>query len=332
MGEAPVITYHYSNAPGMIVLRWEHSFEDVSEFIALRHQPPYGERDLVEVFRVNSPTDQFPDSNLDPSTTYHHCVGAVYEGSIEWSDWVTTTTRPPEEQGGSGSTQPSTPPPRPLSTPVLTARATGTRNILLEWDYDHADRLTSMALYRDEVFLFDGAIPGNFTSTKLDSVPRFNTEYTYKLCFSNPDEQNKWGEPVGAKPLPVAPTAPADVSVFRNPASSESSSSGAFLLRPRHTMTISWRNTDVPGEFITVEGLDTFPGEEALGGLLSTGPQQRWIEAARVSAKNDPTSLTIDIPLSVISSTTRLTTFRVCAVVPELGDSGKACSAAVTLQ
>ena len=96
-------------------------------------------------------------------------------------------------------------------------------------------------------------------------------------------------------------------------------------------MTISWRNTDLPGQFITVEALDTVPGDAMSGGLLYAGPQERWIEAARVSAKNDPTSLTIDIPLSVIS-TTQLTTFRVCAVVPDLGDSGKACSVAVTLQ
>lgn len=331
MGEAPVITYHFSNSPGMIVLGWEHSFEDVIGFVVFHQQPPSDE--MVLRASLNSPTDLWPDSNLDPSTTYNHCVCAVYEGNIwECSDWVTTTTMHPESQRDSGSTQPSTPPPPPLSTPVLTARATGTRNILLEWDYDHADRLTSMALYRDDQFIFDGAIPRNFTSTKLDPVPRFNTEYTYKLCFSNPDERNKCSEPVLAKPVPVAPTAPADVSVFRNLPSSGSSTNDAIFVRPRQTMTISWRNTDVPGEFITVEGLDTFPGEEARGGLLSTGPQQRWIEHTRVSAKNDPTSLTIDIPLSVISSTTRLTTFRVCAVVPELGDGGKACSAAVTLQ
>ena len=330
MGEAPVINYHDSNSPGMIVLRWEHSFEDVSGFVVLRQEPPYSDDDIYLVLSVNSPTDQFADSNLEPSTTYNHRVCAVYEDGWECSDWVPTTTRPSESQGP-GSTQPSTPPPPPLSTPVLTARATGTRNILLEWDYDHADRLTSMALYRDQVFIFDGAIPGNFTSTHLDPTPRFNTEYTYKLCFTNPDEK-KWSEPVLAKPMPAAPTAPADVSVFRNLPSSQSSINDAIFVVPRKTMTISWRNTDVPGEFITVEGLDTFPGEEARGGLLSTGPQQRWIEHARVSARNDPTSLTIDIPLSVISSTTRLTTFRVCTVVPELGDGGKACSVAVTLQ
>jgi hypothetical protein len=328
MGDAPEITLHFSNAPGWIVLRWVHSFEDVYGFIVERLEPS---GDTREVLNVNSPTDEFVDKFLDPSTTYSHRVCAVYDYGLEWSDWVPTTTMAPEQQTGSGSTQPSAPPPPPLSTPVLTARATGTRNIHLEWDYDYADRLTSMAVYRDNDFIFDGAIPGNFTRTCGDSTPRFNTEYTYKLCFSNPDEQNKCSEPVIAKGLPVAPTAPADVSVFRNPAGSASSPSGAFQLRPRHTMTISWRNTDVPGQFITVEALDTFPGDPLGGGLLYAGPQERWIETARVSAKNDPTSLTIDIPLSVIS-TTRLTTFRVCAVVPELGEAGKACSGAVTLQ
>lgn len=328
MGEAPVINYHYSNAPGMIVLRWEHSFEDVAGFVVER-QEPTGQ--IIQVLTVNSPTDQWADSFLQPSTTYNHRVCALYEYGFECSEWVSTTTRPRETHGGSGSTQPSTPPPPPLSTPVLTARGVGTKNVACEWDYQYADRLTSMALYRDDELIFDGAIPGNFTSTHADLTPRFNTAYTYKLCFSNPDEQNKCSEPVVAKPLPVAPTAPADVSVLRNPVSSESSSHGAFRLRPRHTMTISWRNTDIPGEFITVEALDTFPGDAMDGGLLYAGPQERWIEVARVSAKSDPTSQTIDIPRAVISTTQQLTTFRVCAVVPELGDGGKACSAAVTL-
>jgi hypothetical protein len=328
MGDAPEITVHFSNAPGWIVLGWVHSFEDVYGFIVERMEPSGV---INEVLNVNSPTDAFVDKLLEPATTYNHRVCAVYDYGLEWSDWVPTTTMAPQEQSGSGSNQPSAPPPPPLSTPVLTARATGTRNILLEWDYDYADRLTSMALYRDDVFIFDGAIPGNFTSSRPDLTPRANTEYTYKLCFSNPDEQDKCSEPVIAKGLPVAPTAPVDVSVYRNPASSQSSSSGAFMLRPRHTMTISWRNTDVPGQFITVESLDTFPGEALSGGLLYAGPQERWIEATRVIAKNDPTSLTIDIPLSVIA-TTQLTKFRVCAVVPELGDAGKACSVPVTLQ
>ena len=329
MGDAPVITDHFSNAPGLISLRWAHSFEDVIGFVVQRQGPPYGDADIIAVLTVNSPTDQFADSFLQPSTTYNHRVCAVYEDGWECSDWVSTTTRPPEAQGATQPSTPPPPPPPPLSTPVLTLRSVGTKTAVLEWNYDYADRLTSMALYRDDQFIFDGAIPGNFTSSHLDVMPRFNTEYTYKLCFSNPDEQNKCSEPVKAKGLPVPPTAPADVSVFRNPVSS-GSGPGGLLLAPRHTMTISWRNTDVPGQFITVEALDTFPGDALSGGLLYAGPQERWIEATRVSAKNDPTSRTIDIPLSVIS-TTRLTTFRVCAVVPELGDAGKACSGKVTL-
>ncbi len=262
MGEAPVINAHFPNSPGWITIQWEHSFEDVYGFVVERWEPPYGNDNIREVLIVNSPTDQFTDKLLQPSTMYHHRVYAVYESGREYSDWVSTTTMASEAQSGSGSTQPSTPPPPPLSTPVLTARATATRYMLLEWDYGFADRLTSMALYRDDQFIFDGAIEGNFTRTHGDLLPRPNTEYTYKLCFSNPDEQNKCSEPVVAKGQPVAPTAPADVSVYRNLASSESSRSGALFLRPRHTMTISWRNTDLPGQFITVEALDTFPGGE----------------------------------------------------------------------
>lgn len=330
MGDAPVINAHFPNSPGMITLRWEHDFEDVYSFLVQRQGPPYGEDDIRTVLTVNSPTDQFTDSDLQAATSYNHRVCARYEYGWECSEWVMTTTMAPESQSGSGATEPPPPPP-PLSTPVLRARGSGIKNVALEWDYSYADNLTRMDLYRDDEFIFNGAIEGNFTSTHGDITPRFNTEYTYKLCFSNPQEQNKCSEPVVAKPDPVAPTAPADVSVFRNIAS-ESAQGGRFYVRPRHTMTISWRNTDIPGQFIIVEALDRFPGDAISRGMLYAGPQERWTEVARVVAKNDPTSLTIDIPLSVISTTTQLTTFRVCAVVPELGDGGKACSAAVTLQ
>jgi hypothetical protein len=103
-------------------------------------------------------------------------------------------------------------------------------------------------------------------------------------------------------------------------------------LRPKSVIDLTWRNTDVPGQFITVEGLDThIPGDIIADGAIRTGPQQRWIESRRVSAKDDPTSLSMDRPRSLISSDTGLTTYRVCAVVPKLGDGGKVCSQPVSL-
>jgi hypothetical protein len=204
----------FSNAPGWITVVWEHSGDDVYGFVVERQSAPYDQSSIVGVAILSSPTRQFTDMNLQANTAYNHRVCAVYDTYRTCSDWVTTTTFPPQ-QSRKPSSPPAPPPPPPLSTPVLKATATATKNINCQWDYSYADRLTSMALYRDDQFIFDGAIPGGFVSGHIDIVPRFNTEYTYKLCFSNPDEKDKCSEPVTVIGNAIPPTAPADVQITK---------------------------------------------------------------------------------------------------------------------
>jgi hypothetical protein len=332
-GEAPRVVTS-PNAPGWITIIWEHSGKDVYWFVVERQGPPYTESAILLVATLNDPTRQFTDMNLQASTAYNHRVCAVYEFHRTCSQWAhASTLAPPQSSSGSGSGKsPPPPPPPPLSTPVLKATSNSGKVIYLEWDYSYADRLTSMALYRNDQFIFEGAIPGNFTRSHGDVVPRFNTEYTYKLCFSNPDEKDKCSDPVTATGAPVPPTAPADVRVAVMNHPGGAALGGAVRLRPKSVIDVTWRNTDVPGQFVTVEGLDThILGDVIAGGAIRTGPQQRWIESSRVSAKDDPTSLSMDRPRSLISSDTGLTTYRVCAVVPKLGDAGKVCSQPVSL-
>ncbi|MGE0827555.1 MAG: hypothetical protein AB7G75_35200 [Candidatus Binatia bacterium] len=330
--EAP-LARTFPNAPGWITVIWEHSGKGVYGFVVERQGPPYTEEAILAVATLNDPTREFTDMNLQASTTYNHRVCAVYDYHRTCSQWARASTlAPPPSSSKAGGGKPPPPSAPPLSTPVLKATPNSGKVIYLEWDYSYADRLTSMALYRDGQFIFDGAIPGNFTRSHGDVVLRFNTEYTYKLCFSNPDEKDKCSEPVTAMGAPVPPTAPADVRVATAKRSGSVALGGAVRLRPKSVIDVTWRNTDVPGQFLTVEGLDThIPGDIVAGGVLRTAPQQRWIEARRVSAQDDPTSLSMDLPRSLISSDTGLTTYRVCAVVPTLGDGGKVCSSPVSL-
>ena len=190
-----------------------------------------------------------------------------------------------------------------------------------------------MALYRDDQFIFDGAIAGGFVSQHRDVAPRFNTEYTYKICFSNPDEKDKCSDPVTVMGTPVAPSAPADLSVVRIPVGGDSVRGGLMRLRAKPAVSVTWRNTDVPGKFITLEALDTnVPGDTALGGAVRMAPREQWIESTRVSAKNDPTSLNTSVPTSLISGEIHLNTYRICALVPEWGDNGKVCSQPFSVQ
>ena len=331
VGEAPRVGTS-PNAPGWITVIWEHSGKGVYWFVVERQGPPYTESAILLVATLNDPTREFTDMNLQASTAYNHRVCAVYEFHRTCSQWARVSTLPPPpSSSGSGGGKPPPPPP-PLSTPVLKATSNSGKVIYLEWDYSYADRLTSMALYRDGQFIFEGAIPGNFTRSHGDVVPRFNTEYTYKLCFSNPDEKDKCSDPVTEMGAPVPPTAPADVRVAAVKPPGGTALGGAVRLRPKSVINLTWRNTDVPGQFVTVEGLDThIPGDIIAGGAIRTGSQQRWIESRRVSAKDDPTSISMDLPRSLISSDAGLTIYRVCAVVPKLGDGGKVCSQPVSL-
>lgn len=348
--EAPSVR-SFPNAPGWITVVWEHSEKDIYGFVVERQGPPYEQKDIVGVAVLNSPTRQFTDMFLNAATAYNHRVCAVYDDHRTCSDWVRTSTLPPPSPGGSGggASSPPTQPKYELRTPVLTATSNHPLMITLHWGSDSVDNYTlgNVQLYRDGQITFDAKKYGGFTAAYTDNgkmidsgnatgqALRPNTEYTYKVCFigfGDAEGQTKCSNEITAMGNPLAPSAPIDVRVAALPLSGRAARGGAVMLRPKPKVSVTWRNTDVPGQFITIEALDTLaPGDIIAGGAIQTAPGQRWIEATRVNAKDDPTALTIDRPVSLITTNAGLTTYRVCAVVPKLGDAGKACSQPVSL-
>lgn len=343
--EAPSVR-SFPNAPGWITVLWEHSGNDVYSYVVERQGPPYEENKIVGVAVLNNPTRQFTDMNLNAATAYNHRVCAVYDDHRTCSEWVRTSTLPaPPSSSSPGRSSPPARPRHELRTPVLTATSNHPLMVTLHWGSDSTDNHTlgNVQLYRDGQITFDGEKYGGFTSEYTDNgkmieggnatgqALRPNTEYTYKVCFigfGDADGQTKCSSEITAMGKPLAPTAPVDVSVAALPLHSRSGGGGSMMLRPRPKVSVTWRNTDVPGQLIIIEALDNLvPGESMGGGAIQGAPQQRWIEATRLSARDNPTTVTINRPVSLITTSTGLTTYRVCAVVPQLGDAGKACSA-----
>ena len=346
--EAPSVR-SFPNAPGWITVLWEHSGTDVYGFVVERQSPPYEQNNIVAVAVLNNPTRQFTDMRLNAATAYNHRVCAVYVDHRTCSDWVRTSTLPPPSSGGSsgGSSAPERPR-HELRAPELSATSNHPTTITLHWGSDSVDHHTlgNIQLYRDGQITFDAKKYGGYAANYSDNGKmiesgnatgqplRPNTQYVYRVCFigfGDADGQTKCSNEITAMGNPTAPSAPINVAVAVLPMHSRSSRNG-LMLRPKPKVSVTWRNTDVPGQFITIEALDTLaPGDSAPGGAFRTGPQRRWIEAARVNAKDDPTTLNIERPVSLITTNTGLTTYRVCAVVPQLGDAGKVCSQPASL-
>lgn len=339
----------FPNAPGWITVVWEHPGTDISGFVVERQGPPYEERNIAVVAILNSPTRQFTDMALNAATAYNHRVCAVYEDHRTCSDWVRTSTLPPPSSSRSSGGTSSPPQPRhELRTPVLTATSNHPLTVTLHWGSDSVDNYTlgNIHLYRDGQITFDAKKYGGFTADYTDNGKmiesgnatgqslRPNTEYTYKVCFigfGDADGQTRCSNEITAMGQPLAPTAPINVSVAMLFAR-RSGRSGTLMLPRRPKVSVTWQNTNVPGQFITIEALDTLaPGDSLNGGALQTAPRRRWIEATRVNARDDPTALTLDRPVSLITTNAGLTTYRVCAVVPKLGDAGTVCSQPVSL-
>ncbi len=347
--EAPSVR-SFPNAPGWITVVWEHSGKDIYSFVVERQGPPYEQKDIVGVAVLNSPTRQFTDMFLNAATAYNHRVCAVYDDHRTCSDWVRTSTLAlPSSSRSPGGTSSPAEPKHELRTPVLTATGNHPLTVTLHWGSDSVDNYTlgNVQLYRDGQITFDAKKYGGFTADYTDNgkmidsgnatgqALRPNTEYTYKVCFigfGDADGQTKCSNEITAMGKPLAPTAPIDLRVAALPLGGRAARGGAVMLRPKPKVSVTWQNTDVPGQFMMIEALDTLaPGDIIAGGAIQTAPRQRWIEATRVSTKDDPTALTIDRPVSLITTNAGLTTYRVCAVVPKLGDAGKACSQPVSL-
>jgi hypothetical protein len=218
-----------------------------------------------------------------------------------------------------------------LTKPVLSATQRSAAEIVLRWEFPgYADRLTSAKLYRDGRFIYEALTPGNFDSDHVDGV-RPNTEYSYKLCFANPDEE-QCSDPLKAMPKPVAPTAPADVRVARVDLPGGTTAGGSALLRPSPSIQVTWRNTTIPGQFLTVEREDVRIARNSdPNSAIEFVRQSFWNEVERLSAKSDPVSALVDAPGGPNLATNPTIreegkTFRVCAVAPALGAPGKVCS------
>jgi hypothetical protein len=214
------------------------------------------------------------------------------------------------------------PPPPPPTAPVVTVSSSNGRQIVLTWGINEAERITRTVVERDGRLLSERAAATN----RLDDTVRPNTEYTYRVCLKN-QSGTACSNTVTAMAKPVAPSALANVNFTQ---SRFSGASGGRLSREsaliKSIIRATWRNTDTPGQFITLEREDRVPLDR-----IRVGPS--WVEVKRLSAKNDPTEIWTDLkPAGTELGTRHGNSYRVCAVVPALGRAGMTCSSPFTAQ
>ena len=349
--EAPRIDLR-ANAPGWITVYWEHSGKDVYSFVIERQDPPYSDNNISLVGQSTNNTDSLIDKNLRADTTYKYRVCAVYAYNRTCSDWKSARTLPPPPPPSGGSTGgTSSNPKHELRTPKLTATTNHPLMIMLHWGSDSSDLYTlgNVQLYRDGQIAYDAKIYGGLVADYQDNGKLFdsasqqrtgqslraNTEYTYKVCFlgfGDADGETKCSNEITAMPQPIAPTALADVSISKSSAARgvrNASANSRIVGSVRIATLISarWRNTDLPGQFITIERENRVQLDR-----LRVGPA--WDEITRISAKGAPTEASADItPNGPELGTQHLNNYRVCAVVPALKSAaGKVCSPSVAVQ
>jgi hypothetical protein len=348
--EKPIISLR-ANAPGWITVYWEHTGKDVYYFVIERQDPPYSDNNILFVGKGYNNTDSLTDKNLRADTTYNYHVCAVYAYNRACSDWQSARTMPapPPSSGGSSGGK-SSPPKHELRTPSLTATTNHPLVIELHWGHDSSDLYTlgNVQLYRDGQVTFDGKKYGGFIPDYQDNGKlydsarqewtgqplRANTEYTYKVCFigfSEAEGETKCSNEITAMPQPIVPTALADVNISKSSQASGVRNAAANSrivgsVRIATVISARWRNTDLPGQFITLEREDRVQLDRLRVGTA-------WDEIARISAKSAPTEASADItPKGPELGTQHLNNYRVCAVVPVLKAAGKVCSPSVTVQ
>ncbi len=201
--------------------------------------------------------------------------------------------------------------------PDGTRLETGPMNIGLVYIGGVDLKNTNVMLQRDGKVVLDSRVNGGIKNPHTDTVPRANRVYRYQMCLIRGEKV--CSQPLEARPPPIVPTPPADahVSIKRR---------GNVFRKGRPVLDAEWRNTDIPGAFVTVERAEkradaagSVPGEATDG----------WKEIARVDTRDDPTSLSAEIP-TARGTDTQASSFRVCSVVPELGAAGRVCTSAVS--
>ena len=328
--EAPRIDLR-ANAPGWITVYWEHPGKDVYWFVIERQDAPYTDNNIAIVGQSYNNTDSLTDKNLRADTTYNYRVCAVYAYNRTCSDWKSARTLPSLPSGGSsgGGASPK-PRPVPLDPPEFTASSPSPATIDLQWSTNQTYQLKNVQLFRDDQIIYDAKNYGGYT-TAISNGVRLNTEYTYRLCLIGFDDQTTCSKDLIAMGKPVAPTAPADVNISKSSGARgvrNASGNSRIVGSVRITTLISarWRNTDLPGQFITLERENRVQLDR-----MRVGPA--WDEIARISAKSAPTEASADITSNGPElGTQHLNNYRVCAVVPALKAAGKVCSPAVTVQ
>ena len=338
-----------ANSPGWITVYWEHSGLNVDSFVIERQDPPYTEKSVLRIAVSGNPASSYIDKNLKPDTTYNYRVCAVLGDNHACSGWVgarTLPAPPPSSGGSSGGT--SSPPKHELRTPNLTATTNHPILITLHWGSDSSDLYTlgNVLLYRDGQVTFDGKKYGGSVADYQDNGKlydsashewtgqplRANTQYTYKVCFvgfSEADGETKCSNEITAMGQPIAPTVLADVNISKSLLTGGVRNANSRIVdsvRIRTLISARWRNTDLPGQFITLERENRVQLDR-----MRVGPA--WDEIARISAKSAPTEASADItPNGPELGTQHLNNYRVCAVVPALKAAGKVCSPSITVQ
>lgn len=201
--------------------------------------------------------------------------------------------------------------------PDGTRLETGPMNIGLVYIGGVDLKNTNVTLQRDGKLVLDSRVGAGIKNPHTDTVPRANRVYRYQMCLTRGEKV--CSQPFEARPPPVVPTPPADahVSITRR---------RALRKRPP-VLDAAWRNTDIPGAFVTVEQAEK--RIDAQSGSIADEVGLGWKEVARVDTRDDPTSLRVEIP-SARGFVSQAGSFRVCSVVPELGAAGRVCSSAVS--
>jgi hypothetical protein len=214
---------------------------------------------------------------------------------------------------------PQPPPPPPPTAPTLTASASSARQIVLSWGVNEAERITRTVIERDGRPISERTAAMN----RFDDTVRPNTEYTYRVCLTN-QTGTACSNTITAMAKPVMPSALANVTFTQQ---KFSGAPGGPLsreaMRIKTVVRGNWRNTETPGQFITLEREDRGP----------TGPiqiGQSWTEVKQISAKTDPTEIWTEVKTGAQFGVREGNTYRVCTVVPALGKAGKVCSAPIT--
>lgn len=312
----------------------------------------------VRIFREEPAADwtryagrgHFDDSGLERDHEYRYNVCAYYFDGGICSGWkanrVPSATPsspsqpPPSPKPAPEQPAPPKPSPKPLAQPVLRATPAGTGfpNYLavnLRWenppDAEQRALLTDQDWYRDGKIFYKG-----WDLERQDSVRSNSGPYRYQLCIKNAvDEQ--CSEEVSAAPTPVAPTAPTNVQLTPQWFPGGKIGNGGIVLPPRHKVSVTWFNTDIVGTFVTVERQDTRMARNSdPSSPIGSVPELFWNELSRLSGPANPTaampsSELVDAGPGVTAPLQVGKTYRVCAVVPKLGEAGKVCSAPATL-